>query len=104
MTTPEGLFKDSLRQYLDGLGPDCWYYCPVPMGYGRRGIPDFIICYKGYFLAPETKRAGGKSAPWQLREETAIRRAGGKAARITDTETVKAWIREIDRELASYRF
>lgn len=95
--TPEGKVKAELKAYLDSLGDDCWHYWPVPMGYGKRGVPDCIICYKGHFLAPETKRLGGKSEPWQAREQEAIRKAGGRSARITDVGVVRAWVISIDQ-------
>lgn len=94
--TPEGKVKQELKEYLNSLGPDCWYFMPVPMGYGRRGVPDFIICYKGFFLAPETKKPGGKSEPWQAREQEAVRCAGGKSGRVTTTAEVKVWVDYID--------
>lgn len=91
--TPEGKVKDDLKKYLDSLGPDCWYYMPVPMGYGKRGVPDFIICYRGFFLAPETKRAkGGVSQPWQDRAQAEIRLAGGFSDRATTIGLVQTWV------------
>lgn len=96
--TPEGKLKEELDEYLDSLGPDCWYFKPMSFGYGRNGIPDYIICYKGYFLAPETKKEGGKSQPWQEREQEAIRAAGGISGRIrpSELEQVKTWVRYIN--------
>ncbi len=95
--TPEGEVKEELKAYLDSLGTDCWYYMPVPMGYGKRGVPDFIICYKGFFLAPETKRAkGGTSQPWQDRAQAEIRAARGQSGRVTSVEQVKTWVAYID--------
>lgn len=94
--TPEGKVKADLKKYLSSLGEACWYYCPVPMGYGKRGVPDFIICYKGYFIAPETKRPGGKSEPFQNEQHEQIRAAGGFAGRVTDVEQVMVWVRSID--------
>lgn len=94
--TPEGKVKQDVKDYLETLGKDCWYYMPVPMGYGKRGVPDFIICYKGFLLAPETKRDGGKSKPWQEREQAAIRAAGGASERVIHLEWLKIKIRAID--------
>lgn len=99
--TPEGKVKQELRDYLDSLGKDCWYYMPVPMGYGKRGVPDFIICYKGFFFAPETKRAGGKSEPWQEREQKNISAAGGRSARVTGVGAVKMWVKWADLHWAA---
>lgn|SRR6185312_8904171 len=94
--TPEGKVKKELDAYLGSLGADCWYFKPMNFGYGRNGIPDYIICYKGFFLAPETKKAGGKSQPWQEKEQERIRIAGGFSDRVTSVEEVKIWIACID--------
>jgi hypothetical protein len=96
--TPEGKVKEKLDEYLDSLGEDCWYFKPMTFGYGRSGIMDYIVCYKGFFLAPETKKKGGKSESWQEREQLAVNKAGGSAGRVTDVETVKNWVSEINRK------
>lgn len=97
--TPEGKVKQELKEYLATLGDACWYCMPMNFGYGKNGVPDFIICYRGYFLAPETKKKGGKSEPWQIREQTAIRAAGGFSERITDVSLLKAWVIWVDLQL-----
>ena len=99
--TPEGKVKAELDAYLKSLGDDCWWFKPMNFGYGRNGIPDYIICYKGFFLAPETKREGGKSQPWQEREQAKINRAGGRSGRVTSMIEVQQWIARIDALLAS---
>lgn len=96
--TPEGKVKDEVKAYLISLGKDCWFYMPVPMGYGKVGVMDFIVCYKGFFLGPETKKKGGKSEPWQEREQQAVNKAGGSAGRITDLELLKSWVAECDEK------
>lgn len=96
MTTPEGKVKAELDEYLNSLGEDCWWFKPMNFGYGRNGIPDYIICYKGFFLAPETKRKGGKSEPWQLREQEKIRRAGGFSNQVINVELIKEWVARVD--------
>jgi len=101
--TPEGKVKAEIKAYLDTLGSACWYYMPVPMGYGKKGVPDFIICYRGFFLAPETKRPGGKSQPWQEREQLAIRNAGGQSLRVDSVGIVQMWIKMVDDFIAGYQ-
>lgn len=92
--TPEGKIKNDVKYFLSSL-PDCWYFMPVSMGYGRRGIPDFIGCWRGKFFAIETKAPNGKSHPWQEREQKAIREAGGVAFRARTMEEIYAVFREI---------
>lgn len=94
--TPEGKVKKELDEYLETLKPNVWWFKPMTFGYGKSGVPDYIICYRGFFLAPETKKKGGKNEPWQDRQQEEIRRAGGQSERITDLEAVKAWVAQID--------
>jgi hypothetical protein len=54
--TPEGRVKAQVRKLLQELG--IWYYQPVQNGMGRVGIPDFICCWRGNFIAIETKAPG----------------------------------------------
>ena len=54
--TPEGRIKDAVKKYLTALG--AYWYMPVSNGMGRVGCPDFLICYKGRFIACETKAPG----------------------------------------------
>lgn len=96
--TPEGVVKKELDDYLNSLGPDCFYFKPMNFGYGKNGMPDYVICYKGFFLAPETKRKkGGKSEPWQEQRQAEIRAAGGKSDRVADIILVREWVENINK-------
>lgn len=82
--TPEGRVKDAVRKWLKAR--DIWYYMPVQNGMGVVGIPDFICCWNGQFLAIETKAPGKRanvSANQQLRIAE-IRKANGWACVIDD--------------------
>lgn len=57
--TPEGVVKDAIKKFLKERG--AWYFLPVSNGMGQVGIPDFIICYKGVFVAIEAKAPGKKA-------------------------------------------
>ena len=88
-TTPEGKVKKEIKKYLDEIG--AWYYMPVSNGMGRVGCPDFIICYRGHFLAVEAKAPGKlfNVTPNQQREIEGIREALGLAIVADSVETVK---------------
>jgi hypothetical protein len=77
MQTPEGKIKDMVKKFLhdrkvqslvdsiaDAVG---FYWMPVPSGYGSPFV-DFVICYRGRFIAVETKcdRAIGLTARQEL--------------------------------------
>lgn len=75
--TPERKVKDQCVELLTKHG--AWHFFPVMGGYGRSGIPDIIVCYKGKFLAIECKAGYNKTTPLQDRELAAIHKAGGSA-------------------------
>lgn len=61
-----------------------YYYMPVPVAYTRTGVPDFVCCYKGQFLAIETKFGYNKTSPRQELEIANIRAAGGEVLVINE--------------------
>ena len=54
--TPEGKVKNAIKKVLKEQG--IWYYMPVQNGMGVVGIPDFICCAVGKFIAIEAKAPG----------------------------------------------
>jgi hypothetical protein len=58
--TPEGRVKNKVKDILKAN--DIWYFMPAANGYGKVGVPDFICCWNGRFLAIETKAPGKKDA------------------------------------------
>jgi hypothetical protein len=89
MATPEGKVKDAVRKFLKAKG--VWYYQPVQNGMGQVGIPDFICCYKGTFIAIETKAPGnlGGVTANQARVITAIKEHGGLAVVVDDVAALQ---------------
>lgn len=73
--TPEGKVKAEIRAILDSLG--VWYFCPTMKGWGRTGIPDFIVCHRGKFIAIEAKAAGKEPNTNQTKELADIEKHGG---------------------------
>jgi hypothetical protein len=74
--TPEAKVKQEIKAHLAGV-EGLWFFMPVPTGYGMRGIPDFVGCYRGRFFAIEAKSDIGKLSPWQERVRDKITLAGG---------------------------
>ena len=95
--TPEGKVKKKVKEYLQSIG--AWYYMPVSNGMGRVGCPDILVCYKGLFLAFETKAPGKikNVTANQQREIDGIQRVNGLAHVVDDVEQVKAVIETIER-------
>ena len=75
MSTPEKKVKEAIKRILDTH--EVYYFMPTTGGYGRSGIPDFICCIKGRFLAVEAKAIGGTLTALQQREMLKIEAAGG---------------------------
>jgi hypothetical protein len=83
MTTPEGKIKDKVKAYLDSIG--AYYFMPVQMGYGKRTL-DFLVCYRGQFIAIEAKRPGGVPDAFQQRIINEIIRAHGRCYVVDSVE------------------
>lgn len=73
--TPEGKVKARVKSILTSLG--AWYAMPLGTAFGKRGVPDFLVCYKGKFFSIETKAGRGKTTALQEYEMARIRDAGG---------------------------
>ena len=77
MSTPEGKVKAAVKKLLDQH--NIYYFMPATGGYGRSGVPDFICCVKGNFVAVETKAGKAKPTALQMREMERIKNSGGLA-------------------------
>lgn len=82
--TPEGRVKAQIKKLLKIH--DVWYYCPMQNGYGKVGIPDFICCFNGRFVAIEAKAPGKELllTPNQKNVLEAIEEHGGDTMVISD--------------------
>ena len=82
--TPEGTVKAAIKRRLKELG--VWYCMPMGTGFGTSGVPDFICCHEGRFLAIEAKAPGKLSNTTVLQDKQimAIHKAGGAAVVVDD--------------------
>lgn len=96
--TPEAKVKAQIKKILKEHG--VWYAMPMGTGYGNSGVPDFLCCIKGKFLAIEAK--AGKGIPTALQEKNIrdIENAGGDAwvVRETNIENFETYIKEYGNE------
>ena len=92
--TPEGKVKKQVKEYLQGIG--AWYYMPVSNGMGRVGCPDILVCFRGFFMAFETKAPGKikNVTANQQREIDEIKRAYGLAHVVDNVDQVKEIVRD----------
>lgn len=79
--TPEGKVKDEVRKIFQNINDKwpgrLWYCMPMGQMYGKRGVPDFLVCLNGKFVAIETKAKGGKLSAMQKFELRKIAEANG---------------------------
>lgn len=80
--TPEALVKKKIRKILDEAG--VYYAMPIGTGYGNSGVPDFLACAGGKFIAIEAKAGKGKTTALQESHLSRIRGAGGTAVVINE--------------------
>jgi hypothetical protein len=98
--TPERRVKNAVAAVLTAR--NAWYCYPATAGYGRSGVPDFLVCYRGRFIGIECKAEGNTTTALQDREIAAIRAAKGDAlvvcglAKVTE---VGRLLDQIDNEL-----
>jgi hypothetical protein len=81
--TPEGRVKKRVKEILFDL--NAYFVMPVTGGYGGSGAPDFLICIAGLFYGIECKANGGKPTALQLKHHDDIRKAGGIALIVDET-------------------
>lgn len=98
MATPESKVKakcvDTIKRY------GAYYFFPAQNGYGRAGVPDIIVCYRGHFLGVECKAGFNKPTLLQEKEMAAIQKAGGTAMVVREDtiEFVEDWFRRVQHE------
>lgn len=76
-STPEALVKKKIRKILDAEG--VYYAMPIGTGYGNSGVPDFLCCVAGRFVAIEAKAGKGTTTALQDDNIRRIRAAKGAA-------------------------
>lgn len=92
MATPEKKVKDKVKKILDKVG--CYYFFPATGGYGKSGVPDIIICFKGHYVAIECKTVGNKTTALQELNLLQIRDNGGDTLVVNEDNLadVEAWL------------
>jgi len=76
-TTPEAKVKAKIKAILKAH--NIYYAMPIGTGYGNSGVPDFLCCVRGRFLAIEAKAGKGKTTALQDKNIKQIIASGGLA-------------------------
>ena len=82
-STPEALVKKRIRKILDTTAT--YYAMPIGTGYGNSGVPDFLCCRNGHFIAIEAKAGKGKTTALQDAHLERITAAGGISLVVNET-------------------
>jgi pantoate kinase len=80
--TPESKVKDKIRKILKDY--NAYYAMPIGTGYGNSGVPDFLCCLNGEFLAIEAKAGKGTTTALQEKNMREIEAAGGRTLVINE--------------------
>lgn len=74
-STPEAKVKAKIKTILKEH--NVYYAMPIGSGYGNAGVPDFLCCVGGLFLAIEAKAGKGVTTALQEKNLRQINEAGG---------------------------
>ena len=74
-TTPEAKVKAKIKAILKAH--NVYYAMPIGTGYGNSGVPDFLCCVNGKFVAIEAKAGKGEVTALQLKNLSDVNKAGG---------------------------
>lgn len=81
-TTPESKVKAKIKAIFKAH--NVYYAMPIGTGYGNSGVPDFLCCVNGHFLAIEAKAGKGTTTALQEKNLQQIKDAGGTATVINE--------------------
>jgi len=80
--TPEAKVKKQIKAILKSFG--AYYAMPIGSGFGNAGVPDFLVCLDGEFLAIEAKAGKGVPTALQYKNLREIEEAGGRTLIINE--------------------
>lgn len=81
--TPEAKVKAQIKKILKDH--NVYYAMPIGSGYGNSGVPDFLCCVNGYFVAIEAKAGKGEPTALQWKNLEEVNKAGGYTLVIRET-------------------
>lgn len=91
-STPEAKVKGKIKAILKAH--NVYYAMPIGTGYGNSGVPDFLCCVNGKFVAIEAKAGKGTTTALQEKNLKAVIESGGDAWVVNETnlEDLAAWV------------
>ena len=105
--TPENKVKAWLVKEIKLKYPTAWVYKPPGGAYGKKGVPDIVMCISGLFVAIEVK-ASDKSelTAMQIHQLTLINDAKGIGASMKgkDRNKLERLFKVIDHRMRTSQF
>lgn len=97
MSTPEGAVKQACVKLLQQY--HAYYFFAMTGGYGRSGIADITVCFRGCYLAVECKAGKGQMTKLQELERDKVLAAGGThlVIRENNVQELKDWLERESR-------
>lgn len=81
--TPEAKVKKRIIAILHWYG--AYHFYPVTGGYGRSGVPDIVVCWKGKFIGIECKANGNTLTALQMKNLRDIANNAGVAISVDES-------------------
>jgi hypothetical protein len=94
---PEARLVKKVQDYIGGVGGRSFKIHGEDT-FQEVGIPDLLVCYKGYFVGLEVKQPGGRVSPRQHKVLQEIDTAGGISAVVSTLEQVVDLLAKLDRK------
>ena len=91
--TPESKVKAKIKLILKAHG--AYYAMPIGTGYGNSGVPDFLVCHGGEFLAIEAKAGKGTTTALQDKNIREIKESGGMAVVIAEEQLELGYLEQL---------
>ena len=92
--TPESKVKAKIKAILKAH--NIYYAMPIGTGYGNSGVPDFLCCINGKFVAVEAKAGKGTTTALQDKNLKNIIESGGDAWVVSEINIplFQEWVEE----------
>ena len=91
--TPEVKVKSKIKKIL--TDHSVYFAMPIGTGYGSSGVPDFLCCVNGNFLAIEAKAGKGTTTALQDKNIREIKESGGMAVVIAEEQLELGYLEQL---------
>lgn len=97
---PEARLVVRIQKVLEELGARSFKIVGSDEGFQEVGIPDLLVCYRGFFIGLEVKQPGAEKdvSPRQSLVLKQIEEAGGIARVVSSVAQVRRILANVDRK------